>query len=72
MEINVTVQMQQTYKKRKWIKIYQLELKRISELICIKWLEKCLMESGLVRILQRNRIEYTTELQRDLLQVFTH
>ena len=30
MEINVTVQMQQTYKKRKWIKIYQLELKRIN------------------------------------------
>ena len=25
-----------------------------------------------VRVLQRSRIDYTTELQRDLLQVFTH
>ena len=30
------------------------------------------MHSGLIRILQRSRIDYRTELQRDLLQIFTH
>ena len=43
LEINVTVQMQLTYNKKKWIKIYQTELKRINELklICRVHDEKC-------------------------------
>jgi len=43
LEINVTVQMQLTHNKKKWIKIYQTELKRINELklICRVHHEKC-------------------------------
>lgn len=61
-----------SFNKVEWIKIYHIELMRVNELIYTKWLEKCLIYSRLIRVLLRNRMDHTTELERDLLTVLAH
>lgn len=70
--IHTQLHSRMSFNKVEWIKIYHIELMRVNELIYTKWLEKCLIYSRLIRVLLRNRMDHTTELERDLLTVLAH